>query len=149
MHHRFELTTLGALALRDRNGRPIQSVSAQPKRMALLIYLALARPRGRHQRETLLAKFWGEREQERARKALRQALYYLRSSLGDDVIETVGDTEVGINRELLRVDVVALDEALREERFEDALALYGGELLPGFHVDDAPEFERWLDSERG
>ena len=25
---------------------------------------------------------------------------------------------------------------------------YGGDLLPGFYVDDAPEFERWLDVER-
>jgi DNA-binding SARP family transcriptional activator len=25
---------------------------------------------------------------------------------------------------------------------------FGGDLLPGFYVDDAPEFERWLEVER-
>jgi DNA-binding SARP family transcriptional activator len=30
----------------------------------------------------------------------------------------------------------------------EALQLYGGELLPGFHVPDCAEFDRWLDDER-
>ena len=39
-------------------------------------------------------------------------------------------------------------EALGSGRPPDAVAVYGGPLLDGFHVDDAPEFERWLDGER-
>jgi tetratricopeptide (TPR) repeat protein len=31
---------------------------------------------------------------------------------------------------------------------EDALALYGGDLLPGMFVSDAPQFEQWLEDER-
>src|SRR5205814_7482109 len=33
-------------------------------------------------------------------------------------------------------------------RAEEALGLYQGDFLAGFHVSDAPEFERWLDGER-
>src|SRR6185295_16491056 len=40
------------------------------------------------------------------------------------------------------------ERALDAGRLEDALSLYRGELLPAFHVADAPGFERWLDAER-
>jgi DNA-binding SARP family transcriptional activator len=126
----------------------MQSVLAQPKRTALLVYLTLARPRGMHQRDVLLNLFWGERDEQGARKALRQALYYLRSSLGDDAIASIGDTEVGVTRSEITCDAVAFVDALQEGRFEDACALYTGELMPGFHLADAPEFEQWLDEER-
>jgi DNA-binding SARP family transcriptional activator/TolB-like protein/Flp pilus assembly protein TadD len=144
----IELRTLGRLDLRLRGGASIQSVLAQPKRTALLLYLALARPRGLHQRERLLGLFWGEMEEERARKALRQSLYFLRGSLGEKALEAVADSVVGVSRERVWCDAVELDRALEEGRAEDALGLYGGELLPGFYIDDAPEFERWLEAER-
>ena len=144
----LELKTLGTLDLRRGDGAVVQSVVAQPKRAALLLYLTLARPRGMHQRDVLLNLFWGERDEQTARKALRQALYYLRSALGEDVITTIGDTEVGVARDRVWCDSVAMIDALNERRFEDAWALYTGELLPGFHLDGAPEFEQWLNEER-
>ncbi len=36
----------------------------------------------------------------------------------------------------------------REQRWEDAVALWGGDLAPGFHVSEASEFEHWLDDQR-
>src|SRR5688572_28869629 len=144
----LELKTLGTLDLRRSDGTVLQSVLTQPKRAALLIYLVAARPRGMHQRDVLLNLFWGERDEQSARKALRQALYYLRTSLGDDVITTIGDTEVGVASERIKCDAVELVDAFNDGRFEDAWSLYTGELLHGFHVDDAPEFENWLDEER-
>ena len=144
----IDLTTLGSVNLRRADGEVIQSVLAQPKRAALLIYLAVARPHGLHQRDVLLTLFWGERDDQAARKALRQALYYLRTSLGDDVIATIGDTDVGVARNRITCDAVELVNAFNGGRFEQAWSLYTGELLHGFHVDDAPEFENWLNNER-
>jgi hypothetical protein len=41
----IELRTLGAIDLRADGDRTLHTVLAQPKRVALLIYLAVARPR--------------------------------------------------------------------------------------------------------
>lgn len=118
----------------------------QPKRMALLVYLALARPRGFHRRDKLLALFWPELEEDRARHALRQSLYYLRSHLGDDVFRTRGDGEIAA--ESIETDVAAFEAALPGDP-ERALAHYDGVFLSGFHATDvAPEFEEWLAEER-
>ena len=45
-------------------------------------------------------------------------------------------------------DARSFTEALGSGRPADAVGVYGGPLLDGFHVDDAAEFERWLDGER-
>src|SRR2546425_2770560 len=78
----IELRTLGAVDLRDGDGREVRTVVAQPKRLALLVYLAVARPRGFHRRDTLLALFWPELDQERGRAALRKAAHVVRQGLG-------------------------------------------------------------------
>lgn len=143
----IRLHLLGTVDLR-RDAVEVRSVLSQPKRLALLAYLASAAPRGFHSRDTLLALFWPESDGERARNSLRQALHQLRRSLGDDVLVSRGDREVGLNPDLFWCDAAAFDQAVEEERFEDALKLYRGDLLPGFFIDDAAEAERWLEEER-
>ena len=69
----IELRTLGTLDLRDGAMGEIRRVLAQPKRLALLVYLALAPAAPR--RDSLLALFWPELDQGRARLALRQAVH--------------------------------------------------------------------------
>lgn len=120
----------------------------RPKLVALLAYLAAARPHGFHRRDRLLAIFWPELDQPRARNALRQAVFHLRTSLGADALLTRGDEELAVNPARVRCDVVAFDELLAAGREAAALELVRGELLPGFHLSDAPDFERWLDEER-
>jgi pimeloyl-ACP methyl ester carboxylesterase len=52
-------------------GRPeAAAVLAQPKRFALLAYLAAASPYGYHRRDTLLALFWPEADQTEDLKAI-------------------------------------------------------------------------------
>jgi TolB-like protein/DNA-binding SARP family transcriptional activator len=143
----IQLQTLGAVDLRH-DGVEVRSVLSQPKRLALLVYLATATPRGFHSRDTLLGLFWPELDQERARNALRQALHYLRRSLGGDVVLGRGDREVGIGEGVLGCDAVMFDQAIEEGRHEEAVALYRGDLLPGFYIEEAPEAERWLEEER-
>ncbi|HEU0300672.1 MAG TPA: BTAD domain-containing putative transcriptional regulator, partial [Longimicrobium sp.] len=143
----IQLDTFGTVDLR-RDGTEVRSVLAQPRRLALLVYLATATPPGFHSRDRLLALFWPEADTEHARNALRQALHYLRRSLGEDAIVGRGDREVGVDPALLRCDAVDFDRALEEGREEDALALYRGDFLAGFFIEDAPEAARWLDDER-
>ena len=144
----LELRVLGPPRISASNGRMVETVVRQSKRMALLAYLAAAVPRGAHRRDKLLALFWPEADDAHARAALNQALYVLRSRLGDRVLVTRGDDEVAVDRSALWCDVAAFEAALDDGRAGDALALYRGDLLDGFFVADAPEFERWADEER-
>ena len=144
----IELRTLGLLDLRDGSGNEVRSVLQQPKRLGLLTYLALASPRRYHRRDSLLAMFWPELDDEHARAALRRSLYYLRTALGSETIKGRGEEEVAVAADELWCDAVAFDEALRADDPVRALELYGGDLLDGFHVSGASSFDDWLDRER-
>jgi len=144
----IELRTLGALELFSTDGAALDSVLTQRKRTALFCYLALKSPRGFCRRDTLLALFWPEHDAEQARHALRQSLYFLRHALGARAVIARGDDELAISPEVVRCDATEFERAVDKQRLNDALALYQGELLPGFYLSDAPEFERWLDAER-
>lgn len=142
------LRTLGALDLRNADGAELRSVLVQPKRTALLVYLAVAVPRGFHRRDSLLALFWPEQDAPHARSALRQALHGLRHTLGDDVLIARGDEEVGLDAAQCRCDVWAFERAMDAGDLERAVGLYGGPLLEGFFLRGAPGFERWVEIER-
>ncbi|MGD8869814.1 MAG: BTAD domain-containing putative transcriptional regulator, partial [Gemmatimonadales bacterium] len=144
----IELRLLGQLDLRGSEGEAILSILAQPKRAALLAYLAVARPNGFHRRDKLLGLFWPESDQERGRGSLRKALYLLRQSLGEEVIVGRGDEEIGLTEGSVWCDAVAFEDALEGGNPEEALELYRGDLLEGFFLSEVPEFERWLESER-
>ena len=140
--------TLGTVDLQGTLGTEVRSVLAQPRRLALFAYLALARPRGFQRRDTLLAMFWPESDEERARNSLRQAVHFLRQALGPELLENRGAEEMGIARAHFWCDAIAFEEALERGEPLAALETYGGDLLRGFFAGDAPEFERWLDAER-
>jgi DNA-binding SARP family transcriptional activator/TolB-like protein len=145
----IELRVLGSVDLRGGSGAALDDLLRQPKRVALLLYLALAEPPGLQRRDTLLALFWPDLDAARARAALRKSLYVLRGALGLDVITTCGDDEVGVDRGQLHCDALAFTAALAEGRVADSLALYRGDLLPGFHVSEvSSELEQWLDARR-
>jgi DNA-binding SARP family transcriptional activator len=142
------LRLFGTVELLGSDGEAILSILAQPKRTALLVYLAVARPQGFHRRDKLLAVFWPELDSERARAALSSSLTFLRKSLGEDVILTRGNEEVGIDRTELWTDVGAFEEALGNRDPGSALEQYRGHLLEGFFLSGCPEFEYWLGEER-
>jgi len=144
----IRLRVLGGVDLRDNGGRDLNAILAQPKRLALLTYLALARPPGFHRREVLLSIFWPESDHGTARNALRQALHHLRHALGDGVIVSRGENDVGIDHAVLWCDAAAFASSLDSGDTDGALTLYRGDLMPGTLIGDAPEFNRWLDEER-
>ncbi|HSE46194.1 MAG TPA: BTAD domain-containing putative transcriptional regulator, partial [Gemmatimonadales bacterium] len=144
-----QLRILGGADLRSSEGRPLDPLLTQPKRLALLAYLTLANSTRFRRRDTVVGLFWPELDAAHARGALRQALSFLRRTLGEGTIVTRGEEEVGVNPDLLWCDAVAFDQAFDEGRSAEALELYAGDLLQGWFVSDsAPEFERWLDGER-
>jgi DNA-binding SARP family transcriptional activator/TolB-like protein len=122
-------------------------VAVQPKRAAVLAYLMVARPGPLHPRDSLLAMFWPEHDAGRGRNALSKVIHHLRRSLPPGAILTQGD-QIGIAREHLWCDVTEFERALGSGRAEDALALYRGDLLQGFHIPGAPDFDHWSDVER-
>ena len=140
--------TLGGLDLHDAQGRELRVISAASKRAALLTYLAIATPRGFHRRDTLLALLWPELDQEHARAALRQALHVIRRSMTAGALLTEGDEKIAVDRDMFWCDAVAFEQLLDGGEEEEALALYRGDLLEGFHLSGCLEFERWLEDER-
>jgi serine/threonine-protein kinase len=144
----IELRALGTLALKDPNGGDVGSVLAQPKRVAVLTYLTVARPLGFHRRDALLALFWPEQDEQHARWALNQAVRHLRSALGKQVVVSRGDAEVGIDSSCLWCDAVDFKAAVDAGDSARALGLYRGDLLEGFHISGSGDFERWLEEER-
>jgi TolB-like protein/DNA-binding SARP family transcriptional activator len=131
------------------DGSELRSVLAQPRRVALLAYLALATPRGQHRRDRLLALFWPDQDQAHARNALSQAVYFLRNALGADAVVSRTADELALDMSTVWCDAIAFDEAVDARRYIDGIELYRGELLAGFHVAGAaPEFAAWLDTTR-
>jgi len=111
--------------------------------MALLARLAMA-PMRDHPREELVALLWPEADDRSGRSRLRQTLSLLRA-----VLEPAGGPEVLLaDRRVLRTvpgalwcDVTAFEAGWRSAPSTQALALYGGELLPGF-------LDEWVVDER-
>src|SRR2546425_124715 len=145
----IELRMLGTLSLTSADGRDVQALLGQPRRLALLAYLAAATPQGFHRRDSLLALFWPELDQEHARAALRQALHVVRDALGADAVASRGDEDIGLAFDHVSCDVGAFERAVAVGQFREALDLYRGDLLEGFFITGAPSFEQWLETERG
>lgn len=143
-----ELRLFGGLQLVGPNSGGVEALTRQSKRIALLVYLGIATPRGLHRRDKLVGLFWPELDSAHARNALSQALHVIRTSLGERVIVSRGDEEVGIATDAMWIDVLAFENELDAGKPNAALQLYRGDLLDGFFVASSPEFEKWLEGER-
>lgn len=143
----IELRTLGALNVLV-DGRDAPALIGQPKRLALLCYLALAPSPGFRRRDSLVTYFWPELATNAARAALRQALHVIRRTLGQSVIATRGIEELGIQRSVLWCDATAFESEAAAGRLEEAMSHFRGTFLEGFHVAGAPLFEEWLEDTR-
>lgn len=152
----IEFRTLGPLDLGPDPTGELAALLAQPKRLALLAYLAAAAPHTAEtngkphfvRRDTLSALFWPEHDQEHARSSLRQALRGLRQPLGPNVILTQGYEAVALDARAIWCDAVAFQSHLAAGDHAAGVALYRGEFLTGFFLTDAPEFERWMEDRR-
>jgi DNA-binding SARP family transcriptional activator len=140
----YRLITLGGLVLLDENGQPVSSLG--PRNLALLTYLALAaKPLSRDHVADL---FWGDRDEDRARHSMREALSKVRQLLGPDSIPQ-RSSNVALSASVpLSVDASALIAASAAGDTRTVVALYAGPFLDGVHVGGARSFEDWSAAER-
>jgi DNA-binding SARP family transcriptional activator/predicted ATPase len=142
----LELRLLGKPEIR-RDGQPVTEL-APVKGQALLYFLAVDRQA--HTRPALATLLWGEMPEETARTNLRLTLSRLRREVGDALIadRQMVALDLGLVR---RIDVAEFEAAALSTdpaALCRAAALYRGNLLDGFGVRDAPEFEHWLAQSR-
>src|SRR2546430_292279 len=143
----IELRMLGTLDLKGTDGRAVHSILAQPKRLALLAYLAVHSARVR--RDSVVALFWPELGTAHARGALRQSLRFLRRELGDGILNGHSDEAIAFEPATVWCDVVAFEQACKAGEAAQALQLYRGAFLDGCFVSGgAAELESWIAAER-
>lgn len=141
----LRLRLFGGAVLEGIEG-PLGGAATQRRRIALLAVLA-CHPDG-ISRDRLVGLFWPESSDERARHALAQLLYAIRKDLGEAAI--VGSaTMLRLDPSALATDVQEFHAALGVADLEQASGLYAGPFLDGFYLKGSPEFERWVDEERG
>ncbi|HEX9164685.1 MAG TPA: BTAD domain-containing putative transcriptional regulator [Gemmatimonadales bacterium] len=126
--------------------RVLSGAAGQARRLALLALLARAGARG-ITRDKLLLYLWPDSPEDRARRSLTQAVYALRRDLGSDEA-ILGARDLRLNPAFITSDVEAFERAVAEGRHAEAVALYTGPFLDGFHPGDLPEFEEWSAAER-
>lgn len=159
----LSLTFLGAFEVTTASGA-ITGFRTDKVR-ALLTYLALSGGRPQR-RERLAALFWPENDHQTALANLRLTLHRLRQTLDNaspgltaTLFATTHST-VTFHVAAAQVDVLRFQHLMAEcevhphadlhrchaclARLTEAVELYGGELLAGFGLDNAPEFEEWL-----
>ncbi len=138
------LHTLGPARVLGGDERRVRRLLAQPKRWALLAYLAVEGTDAAVPRDRVLGVFWPEVDQRHARGSLRNALHFLRGVVGAEAIVSVGD-QLSVSSERLSCDAVSLLRATSDGAA--LLEMYRGDFLEGIHVDE-PEFEYWVDGVR-
>ena len=142
------MQTLGAVALHpgpavDLTGEPLLRGS---KTLVLAAYLA-ERPNRSATREHLAELFWPAVPSSQARRSLRQALYYLTQSGGEGVLAADGEV-VRLAPDCCTLDRQLFEQALGENRFEEAVDLYTGPFLQGFDAGKSNELAHWIESVR-
>lgn len=139
---RYHLRLLGFPRVETADGE--RSDLAPGKPLALLAYVSLAgEPPSRDELAVLL---WPGSSRRRARGSLRQALWQLRKSLGEEIF--AGDDPVRLAEDVLRTDVDEFRDRVAAGDLEGALELWEGCPLDQLRVPDSPEWERWADQLR-
>lgn len=144
------------------------------KRLALLCYLAAQG--SRYPRRELAELLWPESDERSARANLRSALAKLKKACREDTAYgkeisffVIDGYLLGLEPRGIELDLNTLEAAvllIRTEttlggrrvgaaghqgligRLRGALELYRGEFMEGFSLEDAPDFELWLEGER-
>ena len=147
----LRLELLGDLQIRSASGSLI-NVSAR-KSQAMLAYLAV-RPGQLVSRDKMAALLWSSTATEQARQSLRQTLSSLRKELTaispDQRILVEDGDFLGLDTTSIEVDAVEFEAGVADgtrEGLVRAVALYRGDLLDGFELDEE-RFDQWVVAER-
>ena len=141
------LVLFGTIDLRAR-GSAVDQILVNDKAIALLALLAVPTLGRFMRRDAIVGQLWPELDQSRARTALRKTIHVLRRALGADVVVSRGDEDVSLSPEMVWCDASAFVAAADDGLLLKALHLYRGDLMPGFHLTECWEFDRWLEEQR-
>jgi len=141
----YTLRVLGGFALVGPTGEPVRGLS-QPRVEALLAVLAVAGDLG-CSRDRVLGLLWPETDESHGRHSLSVVLHAVRQVLGAEAVISRGELLL-LNPLVVTCDLHVFARALSAPPLAEAVQSYQGPLLDGFHLDGAPEFERWIDSAR-
>ncbi len=137
----LEVRLLGQFSL-QRDGKPLE-IPSRPAQ-SLFSYLIL-NPEVSHRRERLAGLFWPDSLESSARNNLRQALWRIRKSIEDENHQYITSDRFHVafdpdSETWLDVDIL-MQELEENAPVEEWVAVYKGELLPGFYDD-------WVVAER-
>ena len=111
------------------------------KMEALFYYLAVS---GEVNRDEIAGILWGDKENQVARKNLRNTVYQANKIFEGDVIVSPSRNSLALNPELN----LSLDVQLFEKDPISNLHLYQGDFLEGFYVKDDEDFDQWASRKR-
>jgi DNA-binding SARP family transcriptional activator len=141
----LRLTVLGRLGV-SRGADLLADDTVQRRHVALLAVLSVHWKTG-VSREKLATLLWPGSAESHARNSLKQALHILRRELGPDHV--LGTTQLHLGFPPFTCDLVDFEARLASNQLEDAVEVYGGAFVEGFHLGHhAEQFERWVDRER-
>jgi len=142
----LEISLLGGFQLR-RDDQPLPPIPSRSAR-SLMAFLVINRDRA-HTRDLIIGTFWPDMAESRGRRRLSQALWQIRTTVGEeDCLITPGDS-VRFNPDTdFWFDVDEFEWTIEQpspktgdgrakeaELLQHAIALYRGELLAGFYDD--------------
>jgi DNA-binding SARP family transcriptional activator len=142
----LRLRTFGGITLARDEETPMTGAATQRRRLAILALLAVSGDRGLS-RDKLVSYLWPDSNAERARHNLNQLLHAERREF-DAPNLFAGVKTLRLDPTLIWTDVGAFERSLDTRNLGAAVELYRGPFLDGFFVSGAPEFERWVQSQR-
>lgn len=153
---RLQLSLLGPWQLRLADKLVTQFPTA--KVQALLVYLAVEASVA-HARAALVGLFWADYSADSARQNLRKTLHRLRQTIPPDYLITTNQTIQFNLASDYQLDVAVFTRLLTDcrrhphadlltcavciERLQQAVALYRGDFLAHFFVEESSAFEEW------
>jgi DNA-binding SARP family transcriptional activator len=145
------LELLGDFRMRSDSGSLV-NISAK-KSQAMIAFLGV-KPSQLVSRDKMAALLWSSTATEQARQSLRQTLSSLRKELAQiskdqKILVEEGDF-LSLDPSLVSVDVAEFEKALgsgTEAGLAQAVALYRGDFLEGFELDEE-RFDQWVIAER-
>ena len=141
----YYLRTLGGLRLL-RGGVRGTEVGPLANSKTLLILAWLARQEDHSESREFLAQFfWPGGDRWRARRALRQALFFLTQHAEGALERDKG--RIRLNTDRVRVDLWEFDRAIDRHDYQTALALCRGPFAAGVERKVGVEAEHWIEAQ--
>jgi predicted ATPase/DNA-binding SARP family transcriptional activator len=139
----LDLLTLGGLRIMLEHER-VEGLRSRAAEALLVFLVCQGRPMAR---EWLAEFLWPERPAGTSLVNLRVALHRLRKAFAPYLVVTRQSVSLR-DDDLPYLDRADFERLLGEGQLREALGLYHGDFLSGFHVPGSPAFEAWAGSER-